>query len=224
MWNPQPARDGLGAFEGVEDDRAHSEPGVTHIYVQGDDYRVDMHLVQRDTSPDRQRNEVKGMHAGGTDLVLGLGETWRLSWSLYIPSSLQATTTFEHIMQLKMPGDGSSPILTMSLRRYGSVPKIEVKVFGSNTVVGSTDLTPLQNHWLDTSVEFRIGDAPNGYVHWTLATGGKTLVDATSTGVDTWLGDRVRPKWGIYRSVDDTSGSLHDCYLLLANMRAYRKQ
>ena len=85
------------------------------------------------------------------------------------------------------------------------------------------DLPPFPSSAMD-GFAFRIGDAPNGYVHWTLATGGKTLVDATSTGVDTWLGDRVRPKWGIYRSVDDTSGSLHDCYLLLANMRAYRKQ
>ena len=47
--------------------------------------------------------------------------------------------------------------------------------------------------------------------------GGRTLVDVTSTGVDTWPGDRVRPAWGIFRSLGDTSG-----YLLLTDLRAYR--
>jgi chitin-binding protein len=150
--------------------------------------------------------------------------TWRLSWSLFIPDSLRATTTFTHIMQLKMPGNGSSPILTMSLRRVGGVPKIEIQVNQSGTIVGRADLAPLQNHWVDTAVEFKIGDKPDGYVHWTLTDAGRTAVDATSTGVDLWMQDRVRPKWGIYRSLGDTSGALRDCYLLLGNMRAHRKQ
>ena len=223
MWSPQAARDGLGAFEGVEDDRAGSDPGVKHIYVQGDDYRFDMPLKERDSSPDRQRNEVKGMHANGQDLTLGLGETWRLDWSLYIPASLKATNRFTHIMQLKMPGDGSSPILTMDLTLQGGVPRIQVKIFDGGIMIGSTDLAPLQNRWLSSSLAFTIGDAPNGAVSWTLGAGGSTVVNATKTGVDTWLQDRVRPKWGIYRSVEDTSGSLQDCYLLVSDMRAYKK-
>jgi hypothetical protein len=40
--------------------------------------------------------------------------------------------------------------------------------------------------------------------------------------VDTWLFDRVRPKWGIYRSIRDTSGSLEDTYLLITKLRAYQ--
>ena len=223
VWSPNPLTDGLNAFEGIEDDRANSEPGVKHIYVKNGVYHWDMHRKQRDTSKDRQRNEVKGMHANGQDLSLGLGETWRLDWSLYIPSSLQATNRFTHIMQLKMPGNGSAPILTMDLTRQGSVPKIQVKIFDAGIVIGSTDLAPLQDRWLTTSLTFTIGDAPTGAVTWTLGVGGSTVVNGTKTGVDTWLQDRVRPKWGIYRSVEDTSGSLHDCYLLIANMRAYQK-
>jgi hypothetical protein len=34
----------------------------------------------------------------------------------------------------------------------------------------------------------------------------------------------VRPTWGIYRSLGDTSGALRDCFPLLDNMRAYQKQ
>ena len=66
-----------------------------------------------------------------------------------------------------------------------------------------------------------IGDAPDGRLRWVVRNGASTVIDTTRTGVDTWLEDRVRPKWGIYRSLGDTSGSLQDCYLLLRNLRAY---
>jgi hypothetical protein len=89
-------------------------------------------------------------------------------------------------MQLKMPGTGSAPILVMSLRRNGSTPTIEVRVFGSNTLVGRAALAPLQNRWIDTELEVRIGNAPDGYVHWKLSAGGTTVVDATQSNVDTW--------------------------------------
>jgi hypothetical protein len=54
-----------------------------------------------------------------------------------------------------------------------------------------------------------------------LKDGARTVVDATRTGVDTWLGDRLRPKWGIYRSVLDPA-HLHDTFLLIKNLRAFQ--
>jgi chitin-binding protein len=48
------------------------------------------------------------------------------------------------------------------------------------------------------------------------------VIDKSRTGVDTFLADRVRPKWGIYRSLGDTSGSLQDTYLLLTDLRGYQ--
>ncbi len=220
VWSPQASKDGLGAFEGVEDDRAGSDPGHKHIYVQGNDFRFDMPLRERDSSPDRQRNEVKGLRSGGTVLTLDKGQTWRLQWSIYIPSTLKATTSFTHIMQLKAPGTGSAPILTVDLRKVNGVPKIQVDEFLSNVVFGTADLTPLQNTWITATLEFRIGDKPNGYVTWTLASGGRTVVTATRTGVDTFLTDRVRPKWGIYRSVKDKA-DLMTTYMLITDMKAW---
>jgi len=221
VWSPSAARDGLGAFEGVEDDRAHTDPGNKHIYVEGDHYRVDMTMKIHDTSPDRQRNEVKGMRAGGKVLEMNKGETWRLTYSMFIPGTLEATTSFTHIMQLKMPGNGSAPILTTSLRRKGNRPTIEVNLFGQ-TLVGDTDLAPLQNRWITSSLEFRIADKPDGYVTWTLTSGGRTVESATRAGADTFLADRVRPKWGIYRSLSDTT-HLQNTYLLLTDMQAFKK-
>ncbi|RCG25942.1 hypothetical protein DQ384_31045 [Sphaerisporangium album] len=223
-WSPSASRDGLDAFETIEDDRADSHPaGQPHIFPQGDDFRFTMHLVDRDTMTDRQRQEVTGMRtpAGGPYLVMKYGETWRFTYSMYIPGSLKATTTFTHIMQLKQPGTGTLPIMTMSLRRQGGTPMIELNAFTSDKIVGQTPLTPLQNKWIDVEVEVKIGDA-DGSLRFVVRDAGTTVVDSTATGVDTWLADRVRPKWGIYRSLGDTSGSLQDCYLLLTNMRAYQ--
>jgi len=222
-WAPAADRDGLAAFEHVEDDRANSDPaGFPHIVAEGDHYRVAMHLVDRDISTDRQRQEVRGMMAAGHALNLLDGDTWRFAWSVFIPDTLQATTRFTHISQLKAPGTDSLPILTMSLRRYGTVPKMELRITDPGVVVGAVDLAPLQNHWVDVTLDVTIGAAPDGVVRWAVRDGSTTVLDATLGGLSTWLFDRVRPKWGIYRSLGDTSGSLRDTFMLLRNLRAYQ--
>ena len=160
--------------------------------------------------------------AGGDLVDMRDGETWRFTQALFIPSSLKATTTFTHIMQTKMPGSDSAPITVMSLRRHGSTPTLELKVFESNTLVGAVDLAPLQNKWIDMELELKIGNGTSGRVRWVIRNGSRTIIDTTRSGVDTFLADRVRPKWGIYRSLGDSSGSLQDCYLLYSNLRAYK--
>ncbi|MER6945020.1 CBM35 domain-containing protein [Nonomuraea sp. NPDC000554] len=223
MWAPEASVDGLNAFETIEDDRADSHPaGQPHIFPEGDNFRFTMHTVDRDSMTDRQRQEVTGNRTPSGYLQWLNGETWRVTYSMFIPSSLKATTTFTHISQTKMPGMGTNPITVTSLRRVNGVQTIEHKIFQSDILVGRTDLEPLQNTWIDAEYEIKIGDGGAGSVRWVLRKGGTTLVDATKTG-DTFLGDRVRPKWGIYRSLGDTSGSLQNCYLLLTNMRAYKQ-
>jgi len=220
-WAPEASVHGLDAFEGVEDDRANSHPaGQPHIFVPSgsNDYRFNMHMVDRDSMTDRQRQEVKGMVWQGANLILLPGETWRLTHSMFIPTSLKSTTSFTHIMQTKAPGTGTSPMITMSLRRVSGVQKIELVVSG--TRVGMVDLVPLQNKWIDVELEMSIGNSAR--VRWVVRDGATTVIDVSRTGLDTFLEDRVRPKWGIYRSLGDTSGSLQDCHLLIRNMRCYK--
>jgi hypothetical protein len=222
-WSPS-ASDGLGAFETVEDDRADSHPaGHPHIYATGDNWRFNMHTVDRDTSTDRQRQEVTGLRTGaGSYLKWNEGQTWRVTYSMYIPSSLKATTTFTHIMQMKQPGNGTSPIVVQSLRRVNGKQTIELKLAIDDILVGRTDLDPLHDNWTDVDFQIKVGNGSAGSVRWILKSGGSTVIDASKTGVDTFLADRVRPKWGIYRSLGDTSGSLQNTYLLLTNLRGYQ--
>jgi hypothetical protein len=224
LWSPNPAEVGMRAWETIEDDRADSHPaGQPHIFVEGSEhFRFNMHTVDRDTSTDRQRQEVTGCRNPDGYLQWHSGETWRVTYSMYIPSSLQATTTFTHIMQTKMPGTGTGPITVTSLRRVDGRQTIEHKIFEPDILVGRTDLEPLHNKWIDIDYEIKIGDGSSGSVRWIVGLNGATVLDASKSGVDTFLGDRVRPKWGIYRSLGDTSGSLQDCYLLLRNLKAYK--
>ncbi|MER6912032.1 Tat pathway signal sequence domain protein [Streptomyces sp. NPDC000594] len=222
-WSPSASRDGLRAFETLEDDRADSHTSYgPHITTEGDNFRFTMHTRDRDTSTDRQRHEVTGCRSGDSFLQWRQGETWRVSYSMYIPSSLKATTTFTHIMQMKQPGPGTGPIVVQSLRRVNGQQTIELKIFEPNILVGRTALAPLHNTWTDVVFDLKIGNGTSGSARWALSQRGSTIVDTTRTGVDTFLADRVRPKWGIYRSLGDSSGSLQDCYLLLTNMRGYQ--
>lgn len=220
-WAPEPDRAGLRAFEHVEDDRANSDPAHDpHIYVEGDHYVFTMNSHVVDTSPDRQRNEVRGMENHGHTVNMLLGEAWRFTYQVFIPDTLKATTTFTHIMQMKLPGTGSLPIVTMSLHRSGTTQRMELKQ--GNTLVGAVDLEPLQNKWIDIDFEMKVADAPDGTIRWAVRDGDTTVIDTTATGLDTYLGERVRPKWGIYRSLADASGSLQDTYMLVRDLRAYQ--
>ncbi|MFF5497721.1 heparin lyase I family protein [Streptomyces aquilus] len=224
-WSPSASGAGLGAFETIEDDRAGSHPsGAPHISTAGNNWRFTMHTVDRDTSADRQRHEVTGLRLGSGSNYLRWteGQSWRLTYSMYIPSSLKATTSFTHIMQMKQPGTGSSPIVVQSLRRVNGVQTIELKQFTDDILVGRTELEPLQDRWIDVDFQIKIGNGSAGSLRWILKNGSTTVVDKSRTGIDTFLADRVRPKWGIYRSLGDTSGSLQNCYLQLSNLRGYQ--
>ncbi|PRY38232.1 Tat pathway signal sequence domain protein [Umezawaea tangerina] len=218
-WSPVASSAGLNAFEGVEDWGLTSHGG-SHIYVKGNDYRFTVHTVDREAKDDRQRSEVKGMRSDGSLLTVKNGQTWRWNYRMWIPGTLKATTSFTHIFQTKMPGTGTLPLTVMSLRHTGGVPKIEFRIYGPDITVGSVDLVPLQDKWIDVEIEQRIGNGSAGRVRWALRDAGSTVIDATRNG-DTYLDDVVRPKWGIYRSLDD-SAHLVDTYLLLRDMKAYQ--
>jgi len=219
VWSPSPLVDGLNAFEGVEDDRAHTDPHAKHIYVKNGVYHWDMPRRERDTSHDRQRNEVKGMRSGRTMLTMGNGETWRITYDLFIPSTLHGTSHFTHIHQLKRPGPGSAPLVTMSLRRNGKTEELALRSFASGGDIGATALAPLRDHWISVDITYLIGN--KGAAHFILTDGGKTVIDRARTGIDIWLGDRIRPKWGIYRSVMSAPADLGDTWMEIRNFKAY---
>jgi hypothetical protein len=219
-WSPSPSSDGLNAFEGLEDDRSDSHPGVQHIYVEGDHYRFDMHTRDRD-GDDRQRNEAKGMRTGSTLHKINKDTTWRIAYQAYWPSSLTATTKFTHIFQMKVQ-DVGGPLWTLTPRAK-SKPTLTVLTLrddDSSTEHTLADWTPLQNKWIDVEWEFKASNS-GGYLRWTLRDGSTTIVDDRTTAVDLWRDKNyLRPKWGIYRSIE--SSGLQNTYQLIRDYKAYQ--
>ncbi len=225
----------LSDFEGFEQDRAGKNPGGSARYVKsgGTDFRILVHKADRDGS-DRQRSEIKGMRRSGSQITLGRGQTWRLVYDMVIPSSLKPGSKFCHIHQEKMVNtDGSSsgtPLVTLSLGLNGSTPIIGLRSLnGSGSFVFPTNLAPLINRRLTVELTFKCDSASNGgFVSYALRDGTRTVISGTRTGVNMWLneghtGQRVRPKWGIYRSIAGSNGSIESS-ITLGNIHAYISQ
>ncbi|MEZ0070755.1 hypothetical protein [Planotetraspora sp. GP83] len=222
-WSPQPWRDGVGAFEALEDDRRGSDPeGAPHVRVDRNAYRFDSHVIDRDGS-DRMRSEVRGMRTSdGRALEIRKDETWRISYDMYIPDTLDATSQFTHIWQMKT-SDTSTPVAQISLPIKSGVPSIEARYWIQNEnahPVGFTALEPLQNKWISTTLEFKSSD--DGYMRWILRDGPRTIVDQRVDHIDLWWTEEQynRPKWGVYRSIK--SAGLQDTYLLIKDLKAWQ--
>jgi hypothetical protein len=222
-WNPSADKDGVAAFEALEDDRRGSHPeGLPHVYAERGAWRFDAHTIDRDGA-DRQRNEARGMRDGrGRALEIRKDEVWRISWQMYIPDTLDATTSFTHIWQLKT-SDIGTPVAQLSLPVRGGVQKIEARYWtladNATHTFAAHDLEPVQNRWVTTTVE--IGASDRGYLRWILQDGRRTLVDQRIDDIDLHWSDEQynRPKWGVYRSV--RSAGLQDTRLLVRDLKAW---
>jgi hypothetical protein len=228
LWSPNPATDGLGAFEGIEVDRAHKHPGRKYIYVEGDHYRFDIYRDDRDTTGggDRQRTESKGMVAGGHPLKMHNGETWTITYEMFMPTTLHGTSRFTHIFQLKTPKTNGGPWVTLDLGRSGSNETLRARAYlTSGPDIAATNLAPLRNKWITIEWTFTPGSKGTAKFVCRNGTGSAAPVVASGTRTNVNVpdqGDYVRPKWGIYRSIKSASSDIIDTSLLIRNYKAYK--
>ena len=231
-WNPNPATDGLKAFEGIEVDRGNKFPSRKgkYIVVEGDHYRFNIWKNDRDTTGggDRQRTESKGMVTNGSALKLKNGETWVISYEMYMPSSLHGTSKFTHIFQTKTPKTNGGPWTTLSLSRSGSTETIRARAFSTSGApdIASTNLAPLRDKWV--TVEWTITPGSSGTVGFVLRNGTGSNAPIAVQGKRSGVripdeGDYVRPKWGIYRSVESASSDIQNTYIIFRNYTATKK-
>ena len=223
-WTGEPSM-GLGVFEGLEDDRASSHTSFgDHIRAESGFFRWYMHMVDRDGS-DRQRHEVKGMRQNGAQLNILQGQTWLFTYEMYIPSTLTGGSRFTHIYQQKMVSDAGSsggPLITLSPAGGNTILPRVISGFSSQP------LSQYWNKWVYIEFEHKFDFSSNGgyarYLARDVATGA-LITNQTRTG-NMWANEgtsqrRVRPKWGIYRSLE--SDGLRDCDLRIRSMRAYQR-
>lgn len=170
---------------------------------------------------DRQRNEIK-TYDKSPDNLLGIeDETVIYKWKFKLNEGFQSSSSFTHIHQLKSVGGSlaSMPMYTLTTRK-SSPDRLELRyaVTNSQITLKQTDLAPLINTWLEVTETIKYGISGTYDIVIKKVSDGTTLFSYTNNNIINWRenADFVRPKWGVYRSLNN-SQDLRDEIILFAN-------
>lgn len=199
------------------------------IYV----FAFHIHVVEdndRCINFDRQRNEIKTYDQSPVNLLGVLGETVEYKWKFRLDDKFQPSSSFTHIHQLKSVGSPEDvmPLITLTPRK-GTPDKLELR-FAANTTqstIYAVDLDPFKGTWVEVSELVTYGEAGYGRYAISIETiqDGTNLMSYSSDALRMWKTDAdfIRPKWGIYRSLNDAA-SLRDEIVYFANFSIYEKE
>lgn len=197
-----------------------NHPDVWHIYedfdpVIGNHFVFVIHRdidMDRDRVEitDRQRNEIK-TYSSSEEAVKGYeDETFVYTWKFRINESMEVSTRFTHLFQLKaVGGESSHPILTISGAERSGQDGIEVRYspLQEDTILERNDWSMVTGEWLEAYCRVTFAEAGNLRLVVTRLRDGAVIFDIDEQDLDLWHGEDpshfVRPKWGIYRSILD---------------------
>lgn len=162
---------------------------------------------------DRQRNEIKTYGPSPDNLKGQPNETVTYRWKFRLDTGFKPSPSFTHIHQIKA-GDGSNdgaPLITLT-PRYGNPDKLELIHTGNTSAsslgkLASTDLAPFKGAWVE--VTEKLVYATTGHIEISIrrVSDGLVLLTYNNNNIDLWRDGATfcRPKWGIYRSLNNTS-------------------
>lgn len=159
---------------------------------------------------DRQRMEIKTYDASPDSMKGVVGETITYRWKFRLAEGFQPSTSFTHLHQIKpVGGDDGDPLITLTARK-GSPNRMELR-HNNSTNVATEPLSSFLGVWVECTQTITVG--ANGAYAMTVKriSDGATLMSYSSNSIMTIRPDNdfIRPKWGIYRSLLDST-SLRD--------------
>ncbi|NNF35358.1 MAG: T9SS type A sorting domain-containing protein [Saprospiraceae bacterium] len=184
-----------------------------HIHVTPDDDRC--------KNFDRQRNEIKSYDQSPDNLLGVEDETVVYKWKFKLPVGFQSSPNFTHLHQLKSVGGSleSMPMYTLTTRK-GNPDRLELRYAETDNQVtlARTDLEPLIGTWLEVTETIEYGKIGTYDLQIKRISDGTILFDYSNSNIINWRpgADFVRPKWGIYRSLNNPQ-DLRDEIVLFAN-------
>lgn len=170
---------------------------------------------------DRQRNEIKTYGSSPQNLKGEKGEEVKYTWMFKLPSGFQSSSNFTHIHQLKSVGGdfASQPMYTLTTRK-GTPDKLQLLYAQTTSSVTllQTDLSPFLDEWVIVTEQIVYDDLGAYQIQIQRVRDGDILLDFKDNARINWrLGaEFVRPKWGIYRSLNN-SQDLRDEEVLFAD-------
>lgn len=161
---------------------------------------------------DRQRNEIKTYGPSPDSLKASIGETVTYHWKFKLPNGFQPSPSFTHIHQIKAgDGDDGAPIITIT-PRYGNPNHLEIihTSGNANTSLGkvaSVDLSSFLGNWVEVTEKIKFDTHGTYQITINRISDGKNLLSYTNNDIDLWRDHTTfcRPKWGIYRSLNNKS-------------------
>lgn len=155
---------------------------------------------------DRQRVEIKTYDQSPANLIGTVGETVTYKWQFRLPIGFQPSSSFTHIHQVKaVGGDESDPIFTLTVRK-GNPNKLEL-IHDNTSKVAIVNLSLFAGVWVEATETLSIG--PNGTYNMQIkrVSDGVTVLSYSSTNIRTIRPSNnfIRPKWGIYRSLNNAA-------------------
>jgi len=160
---------------------------------------------------DRQRTEIKTYEPSPENLKGVTGETVLYKWKFKIPAGFQPSSSFTHIHQIKaVGGDDDMPLITLT-PRAGSPNKMEL-IHNNTTKVATANLSLFEGIWVEATERIKIDSLLGTYsITIKKVSDGSTILSYSNNNLMTIRSDNdfIRPKWGIYRSLN-TPSALRD--------------
>ena len=175
---------------------------------------------------DRQRTEIKTYAPSPNNLKGTAGETVTYKWKFRLPQGFQASSSFTHIHQIKaVGGDEDDPIFTLT-PRAGSTNRMELihvpATVSTNIYLATANLSLFLGVWVEVTEQIKYGVNGTYSIIIKRVSDGATLLSYANNNILTMRAnnDFVRPKWGIYRSLNNVA-QLRDDSLRLASISIF---
>jgi hypothetical protein len=166
----------------------------------------------RCVSFDRQRNEIKTYGPSPDSLKGFLNDTVTHEWKFRLDSAFQASPNFCHIHQIKAgDGDDGAPLITLT-PRFGNPDKMQIIHTGSSSATSlgtvlQVPLAPFKGSWVKVEEHIIYKTAGSYSITIRRMRDDSVLLSYSNTNIDMWRNGTtfIRPKWGIYRSLNSPS-------------------
>ncbi|MFD0941115.1 heparin lyase I family protein [Pedobacter boryungensis] len=175
-----------------------------------------MHVTPDDDrcngSTDRQRNEIKSYGPSPDNVKGTIGETVTYRWKFKLDAGFKPSPSFTHIHQIKAgDGDDGSPLITIT-PRYGNPDQLEIihTAGSAATSLGklkTVNLAPFKGNWVEVIEKIKYGTNGTYEINIKNVSDGALLLNYATNNIDLWRTGTTfcRPKWGIYRSLNNKS-------------------
>jgi hypothetical protein len=172
---------------------------------------------------DRQRNEIKSYDKSPDSLKAVLNEKVQYKWKFKLDSLFQPSAKFTHIHQIKAVGgtESSMPLVTLTPRK-SNPDRLELRYAEalSQTTLHQVPLAPFLGVWVEATETILYQETGLGQYDIVIndISTGNTLFSYSNSAIRMWKtgADFQRPKWGVYRSLEDST-NLRDEEVLFAD-------